>query len=382
MSARVYKQESSIDWRRIAALSVYGAMYSLYVWKYSYANRPFPELTLLVYGLIAPTVIALAMSPLPGRFAGILSGRSYVLATFALAVGFWILMSHFDPASIQVGRYPALVEWNDRLFSGQFPYQAGCKPSGFPALFIVAAPLYWLGEVGLLQIVGLSLFAWVAYSWCGPGSIDRFRIMAFFFAAPIVAYEVCVRSELVANGVIILAALEVTRRYHNYKSVVTPVWLGLLLGLVASTRGIFLPAYLITLPLVLRNHTLRYAILLLGTTALGFVLTLTPFMIWNWDYFWNFGPFSVQLSHIPAALLVSACLVSLVGGLLIREYRSAYLLTGAVLFGIVGIKMATSLVSHGVADTVQFDNYFDMAYFGFALPFLATAAYAPAKPPG
>lgn len=368
--------EKRLDWRSVAALIVYGIIYCLYVWKYSYSNRPFPELTLLVYGLIAPLALAIALSRFPDRFAKLLNGKSYALLVGILAVGFFVLMSQFDPTAIQIGRHPALLEWNERLFSGQFPYQAGSKPSGFPFLFLLAAPLHLLGEVGLIQVIGLVLFGWVIYNWCGPESADRFRLLLLFVAAPIFAFEVCVRSDLIANAVIILVVLEITRRYHNRIGAMTPIWLGLVIGLGASTRGIFLPAYLIALPLVFRQHNFRYTVLFLGSAVFGFALTLLPFVMWNWDFFWSYGPFSIQLSHIPTVLLVVSCAISLAGGFMVQNYRSAYLLTGAVLFGIVAVKMVMSLAMHGVAETVEFDNYFDMAYFGFCLPFVLIAVKA------
>jgi len=365
--------QERLDLRRFTALVLYGAIYCLYVWKYSYSDRPFPELTLLIYGLIIPPVLILALSRLPDRFTRLLTGRTYAVWVALFVVGCWALMSQFDPSAIQIGRYPALVEWNERLFSGQFPYYAGSKPSGFPLLFLLAAPFYWLGEVGLLQVLGFVLFAWVVHSWCGPGSTNRFRLLLLFIGAPIFAFEVCVRSELIANAVIILAALEVTRRCHDRASPLTPVWLGLLLGLAASTRGIFLPVYLVTLPMTLRQHNVRYTVTLLVSAAFGFLLTLAPFALWDWDFFRAYGPFSIQLSHIPPWLLAVSAAVSLASGLVLRSHRSAWLISGAVLFGIVAVKMVMSLVTHGVAETVQFDNYFDMAYFGFALPFVVLA---------
>ncbi len=361
------------DFRRIAALVLYGVVYGLYLWKFSHPDRPFPELTLIVFGLIVPVVLAIVLSRIPDRFAKVLTGRTYILLMVSLAAAMCAMMSQFDPTTIQIGRYPALFEWNESLFAGMFPYRAGSNPSGFPFLFLLTTPFYLLGEVGLLQVLGLVLFGGVVHSWCGQESTNRFRLLLLLVATPIFAFEVCVRSELIANAVIILTAIEIARRNRYRESSLTPVWLGLLLGLAASTRGIFLPAYLITLPLLLRQHTARHAFTLLGSIAAGFALTLAPFALWDGDYFWNYGPFSVQLGHIPYWLLVLSAAVSLAGGLRMKSFRSAYLLSGAVLFGIVAIKMAMSLVAHGVAETIQFDKHFEPAYFGFALPFVILA---------
>jgi len=361
------------DRQSIAALLVYGIIYCLYVWKYSYSNRPFPELTLLVYGLLVPPVLIMAFSRLPGRFTTLLSERLFLILVIFFAVGFSAVMLQFDPMAIQIGRYPALVEWNERLFSGQFPYCAGSKPSGFPILFLLAAPFYWLGEVGFLQMLGFVLFAWVIHSRCERSSADKLRLLLLFIAAPVFAFEVCVRSDLVANAVVVLTALEITRRFHNHDSPSTPVWLGLLLGMAASTRGIFLPAYLITLPVIVRRHEINYVVTLLGSAVFGLLATLAPFIVWDWSSFWTCGPLSVQLSHIPAWLLVLAAAVSLGSGLRMKTFRSAYITTGMVLFGIVAATMAISLAAHGLTATVEYDAHFDMAYFGFSLPFIVTA---------
>jgi hypothetical protein len=282
-------------------------------------------------------------------------------------------MSQIDPSTIQIGRGPALIEWNQRFLSGQFPYQAATKPSGFPFLFLLATPCYLLGEVGLMQLIGLFLFGWILHNWCGAHSENKFLTLMLLAAAPIFAFEVCVRSDLITNAIILLAALEFTRRHHDHRSNLTPLGLGLLLGVSASTRGIFIPAYLIVLPLIFRQHTVRYALILLGSAVLGFALTLLPFAMQNSEYFWKYGPFSVQMSQVPVALLVSSFVISLVGGFVVRRFRSAYLLSGSLLFSIVIVKMLMSFSAQGISETIEFDNYFDLAYIGFALPFVLIA---------
>lgn len=354
---------------------MYTVIYGLYVWKYSYANRPFPQLTLVIYGSLFPVVILLALGRLPDRWSRLLTTRSYLVCLGGLATGFWLLMSSIDPSTIQIGRGPALIEWNELFLSGHFPYEAGTKPSGFPFLFLLATPCYLLGEVGLMQLIGLALFAWILYNWYSSDSSDRFSVLLLLAAAPIFAFEVCVRSDLITNAIILLAALEVTRRYHAWPNRFTPIWIGLLLGVCASTRGIFVPAYMIALPLTLRQHNVKYALMLLGSAVTGFTLTLLPFAMQNWEYFWSYGPFSVQMVQIPAELLATALAIALVGGFTVKTFRSAYLLIGALLFSIVMIKMAMSLISHGIAETIEFDNYFDLAYIGFALPFVLLAKH-------
>jgi hypothetical protein len=354
----------------LAMMSVYTLIYALYVWKYSAANRPYPEATLVIYGLLVPITLVLLLKYARPQLKLNHWNRVWLLAVAAIVVGLGVLMSRFDSASIEIGRYPALIEWVERLTAGEFPYRGGSKPSGFPFLFLLAAPFYYLGDVGLFQLFGLILFAAVLHFRYLDEPINRFRTLLLLAATPIFLFEVCVRSELIANAVLILATLEIVRHCHERPGRFTPVWLGLLLGLSASTRGIFMPAYLIVLPMFLLRHDWKYNLTFALALVGGFAGTLLPFICWDAASFFAYGPFSIQLSHIPSWLLVITLAASAGLGLTLKSTRQAYAATALVLFGIVLMKFVMSVVNNGLMATVIFDDHFDMAYFGFALPFL------------
>lgn len=118
-----------------------------------------------------------------------------------------------------------------------------------------------------------------------------------FVVAPGVWYEVAVRSDFIANLLLVDA-------FVNWLSGrITTAWLtghaivlGIFAGLFASTRLVTLiPLGLLLLPYYFRAP-LRVKVVLPVVFAITFVLTFAPFALWDWqDFFYHQNnPWSLQ----------------------------------------------------------------------------------------
>ncbi|UCD93668.1 MAG: hypothetical protein JSU69_07810, partial [Candidatus Zixiibacteriota bacterium] len=122
----------------------------MFVLKYAPDFSLNPGIAVPAY-IIFCACLALAAS---ASYAHHLSNKTRRILYFGLAaagaIGLTILMFRFDPATIAVGRFPALRDWIEKLLDGEFPYLSGVRPSGFPFLFMIAMPFYFIGDLGLL----------------------------------------------------------------------------------------------------------------------------------------------------------------------------------------------------------------------------------------
>ncbi len=110
----------------------------------------------------------------------------------------------------------------------------------------------------------------------------------------------------------------------------------------------------------------------------GFLLSLVPFLIWDWRHFINFGPFSVQLSALPTWLLILATASSIYCSLRIDSLKRTYSSVSYILFGVICVAFIVKVLNYGWYEAVLRDG-FDISYFGFALPFLLISLDFPEK---
>jgi hypothetical protein len=302
-----------------------------------------------------------------------------------IAILFTFLMFQFDPQKIRVGRYPAMYDWLTRFFDSEFPYASRIKPSGFPFLFVMAMPFYFLGDLGLFQIFSFVVFAVLIHLRHRQDSTNRFRCLFLLITAPIFLYEIVVRSDLFSNIVVVMLYLAIFETLSQKEDRVNLFVLGIVGGLLLSTRGIVLLIYIAVFgyffsiksaclpdgqkpPFVGRRRIINNGLLLIFMFV-GFFLTLIPFLIWDWTYFVNFGPFSIQLAHIPSWLLILSIVSSIYCAFTIRSLKGIYSSTSFILFGVICVAFVITAFNYGWHKTVLRDG-FDISYFCFALPFL------------
>jgi len=350
------------------ALALYGLINTLFAYKYAARITSHPWVVSLVYLVLFGLLIWIVYRETDSRLRPAAENLIYLFTIVLLAVVLILVMSHFDPQKIRVGRYPALQDWISRLFDSEFPYDSPTRPSGFPFLFVMAMPFYLLGDLGFFQIFCFLIFAGLVYLRYRDQPVNGFRCILVMISAPIFLYEVVVRSELFSNMVMVMLYLAVLEIVGRKMSLSASIVLGLAGGLLLSTRGVVLLIYILVLGYLFRKKVVTGGLFYLSLVA-GFVVSLLPFMIWDWKQFMNLGPLSKQLSFVPLWLLALSIVGCVYLALKIRSLRGVYAAVSLMLFGVVLMAFFRSILDYGWRQAVLKDG-FDISYFAFAVPFL------------
>jgi len=349
----------------------------LFIWKYEIEFLWPSWIIPLIYTVIVCLFVFL---PLEKIKINLSAKRQFILYFFLVAIiaaGLTFLMTRFNPDNIGLSRFPAIRDWLTNLFDGKFPYTPGAFTSGFPFLFISAIPFYFLGDIGLYQIFSFVIFAAIIYFKHYERFIDKLQILLLLVASPLFIYEVIARSELFSNMVIVILYLTVLESFRGRKGFAAPVMLGLIGGLILSTRGIVLLIYIIFLGYMLRQYRCNYYILMISILA-GFGLTLLPFIVWDWSCFIEYGPFTVQMWYCPQWLLALAIIVSFICGMALKSSAKIFITISILLFAIVSVSFSIRIIEFGFRETVL-RNFYDISYYCLVQPFLLLSFNLPAK---
>jgi hypothetical protein len=365
---RAGMDQNKISVTDIFSLTIYAFINALFVYKYTARITSLPWATSLLYLVLLGLFVLLLYRMIELRLTPATENLIYYGLILIFAVVLTLVMFQFDPAIIRVGRYPAIHEWITRFLNSEFPYASHTRPSGFPFLFVLAMPFHFLGDIGYFQIFSFSVLGILIHLRYGPGGMNRFRCIFLLMAAPIFLYEIVVRSDLFSNMIMVMLYLAMVEMVGERASRIGLILLGIMGGLLLSTRGIVLLIYIPFFGYLFRRKIIRDGWFLLSM-LLGFSLSLAPFLVWDWTNFTNFGPFSIQLSHIPNWALILAIAGSLCCALTVESLKRIYSSVGFILFGVTFMVFIISVIDFGWYPAVLGDR-FDISYFCFALPFL------------
>jgi hypothetical protein len=348
--------------------SMYIFINALFIWKYvsHYLSHQF--MAPLLYIVAAIIFIPVILNKNCFKFTILTHRKIYFSVALTAAIFLTILMLQFKPGEIEVGRYPALHDWITKLLNLEFPYESTAKPSGFPFLFILAMPFYFLGDLGAFQIFSFLLFTIALYFKFRDNTTVQLRLLILLIFSPIFLYEIVVRSDLFSNMAVVLFFLICCEKYGAGKSYFIQIILGLTAGFLLSTRGIVLFIYIPYFAFLFKNRGVKPR-LFLPSMLTGFLITLIPFALWNWEYFINFGPFAVQLSYIPVWFVVLSIICSLIWAWKTKKTNDIYFIISTILFWVIFGAFIIFTVRFGLVNSV-FGDKFDISYFCFALPFL------------
>jgi len=366
--SKIVRLLTRINHTNLSLLIVYLLINLLFIWKYS-VHYDIPSwlaaLAFIVLSLFATLLVFHDFKILSSLY---ISNISYGIIIAAIAVVLTLFMLQFRPEQIASGRYPAINIWIERLFTLEYPYAAGIRPSGFPFLFVLGIPFYLIGDTGLLQIFGFLIFAATLILKYPSKIQNRLRVLLLLIISPVFLYEVAVRSELFTNMALVLLFIEFCTRREKESNPASTALLGFIGGLLLSTRGIVLLAYIPFWGLVRRKyrpHWLLFSLMILA----GFLITLLPFIIWNSRHFISYGPFTIQMSYLPFWLLILSLVAALFLAWKARSSARAHISAAFILFGVVFIPFLISIFKSGVIYTILNDG-FDISYFAFTIPFL------------
>jgi hypothetical protein len=265
-----------------------GGVGAVFVLKYGAEVMPAAGLAALGFGgvYVGAVLTARRLSDSAPTSAVVTLEALLLLGALALAV--------LSPPESDVVRLPALAVWLERLFDGAYPYGIPVRPSGFPGLFLLAAPFWAAGLLRLLPVVGLAVFLVVLRRYTPT---DRLTPLVGLALLPSFYYEVVVHSELFFNSALVLASLGVFE-WARRRSTPTLLVAAALAGLLLSTRLYVGVVYAVYGAYAFRSDWGRGAAFA-GVALAAWAATWAPFVAWDPERFAAFGPFAVQSLYLP-----------------------------------------------------------------------------------
>lgn len=251
--------------------------------------------------------------------------------------------------------------------------------SPFPVWQLLHLPFYAVGNVGLSLFACLGVYLHSLYKWQGR------RVMAsaclLLVLSPALWYEGAVRSDLMANFLLVAAIIQYLIYYKvALDSHLVAIAVGC--GLLLSTRlSVAVPLFIYFFGPYRQlkwSKKLCFPLLIM----LVFVLTFLPFLSWSDQLLsFEYNPFVLQTrqGHAMDALLLLAMLI--VAGVMVwRTDRRYFITIGMVLMGVVILVFAHNMLLRGDF-TALFSSLYDITYFDMSLPFIITAMALSGKMP-
>ena len=354
--------------RNNVALVIIAFVNGLYFFKYSTIYLGHSFLLTPIYLLIFIVIIFYIDKYGNSHFKYLNQKHFFIFSSILILISiYWIT---FIPKYGEVGRMSGIEVWLNRFLNGRFPYQYIVAPSGFPVLFIISAPFYFLKNVGYLEVVGLIFYLGAVAFLSKTIKENLFRI-TILLLTPIFYYSFVVRDELFFNMMIIIVLILFAQRYfdpgkYSYKFEM----FGLLFGLLLSTRSVAGMIYAVYLTYFFKQNLPR-GYLFIFLILLAFYLTLVPFFLWDQISFLLYGPFAIQqkVAALPVWTVAIILVIAIYSGWVASNLQEVFFASGFVLFLSVLISMILKIFAFGFMQAVV-NDVFDISYFIFCIPFL------------
>jgi hypothetical protein len=287
-------------------------------------------------------------------------------------VGSWFVLQRVEPESLRVDRWSAIAAFNDRLWSGQFPYDArthlGSRVSGLPLVFFLGLPFQQLGDVGYLQPFAFALFGAVAI-WLWGRRFDVFWPLLLLATSPAFLWELAVRSDLMSNALLAVLAMVAADGWLR-SDWGGRFWMaGVLAGLCLSTRLALAVPLIVYFSGSLRGTPWRTAARVPVLCVVVMAATLLPFALWDWQRFIAYNPLTWQTSLLPLSVQAVAVSAAVALGWSSGNLAAASFRGGLLMFFAVSASFALVALAAGFGPAMR-DTRFDISYFDLAVPFL------------
>jgi hypothetical protein len=291
------------------------------------------------------------------------------------AIGCLFVLNRVPPHSLRVDRWSAMTSFNERLFAGQYPYEArthlGSRVSGLPMLFALGLPFQWAGDVGYLQVFVLVAFAAVC-QWQWGRRYDLVWPLLLLVVSPAYAWEVAARSDLASNAMVAVLFLFLCEHWRGNKTPARMAGIGVLGGLVASTRLVMLVPMAVYFVGYFEPHDRKAAAVAAGVSLATFTATLAPFVIWDARLFLANNPLAWQMALVPVTVRAAAVAAAVVAGVSTESLGAKCGASGLIVFAATLASFSISAATAGAGQTPDLTP-FDTSYFGLALPFLVVS---------
>lgn len=285
-----------------------------------------------------------------------------------------LVLFYFIPKeSLNVDRWSVITAFWDHFFDGKYVYYAqsfdGNYPGPMPFYFILALPFYIIGELGLFSLAGIVVF--VVLMQNNKQQIDQ-ELIAFLFIAASLCYvwEICSRSNIFVNGTLVLWS--VVYFFKAYEQTFKKnILFGLIIGLLLSTRNVFLISYVIMFLYAFRMKriNLNNGIALCAFSLLFFGLSFVPF-IWNHvPDFLTMNPFIIQSSYLmPFEYTLLFLSLSILFSFFCKQSDDVYFYTGINLFLTILFYFVYTMLQSSFS-VALYESKGDVSYFILCIPF-------------
>lgn len=331
---------------------------------------------------LSVTLLALSAYLLAGLLLPRLAARIQHVGSRSLCfaiLGFILVLAGMqyliDPYQIQVDRWSAIHNFIDYLVHGRYPYMApthlGGYGSPFPVWQILHIPFYYLNNVGLSLFAVLALTLYTVKRLYGNRATLCF--LACLLYSPAFLYEILVRSDLMANFLLVLAVINLLL-IRQVSLSTRPVLYSLLLGMLLSTRlAVAIPFFIFLLRPFLSLNFRRKTSFLLGI-FLTFSLTFLPFLLWDMKslLFFEYNPFILQTRQ--GSLSGILLLIPIMIYLAFSWQDSRRRLYGNIGYGLFLLTAVTFIINMATSGNYRlFCPTYDISYFSMSLPFIIIA---------
>jgi len=275
--------------------------------------------------------------------------------------------------TLNVDRWSVISSFWDSYFANEYAYFAksfaGNPPGPMPFYFILALPFYLVGELGFLSIIGVLFFYWLM--WCKKvNPITRTVILLLILSSFFNLWEVICRSNIFFNASLVLGSLIyiLNQKVFTHKTLIIS---GIFIGLLISTRNVFVISYIICFLYLLRTKAIQFKQLtiLLIISLLAFTLTFIPVVYVHLEDFKQMNPFIVQSTFlIPFEYTILFVLMAISSTFLCKNKNDVYFYNAIVLFVSILIYLIYYICLEGFTQAFT-NSTVDISYFIFCIPF-------------
>lgn len=286
-----------------------------------------------------------------------------------------ILFNLIPQSTLNVDRYSVITSFWDSFLSGEYAYAAkshqGNYPGPMPFYFLLAFPFYLIGELGYFSLFGIIVFS-VGLKYSKIPIDNQISGLLLVLLSAFYMWEIISRSNIFLNSSLLLLSilffmdsLKMDRNKHILVH-------GVLIGLLLSTRNVFLIPYIVLFLYLLKNK--RYGltdILKIGVlVSVTFAMTFLPFVINHLHSFLEINPFIVQSSFLMPAWLSLICIaLTFVSFFWIKQKNEIFFLSGIFLFVTILMYFIYQIGINGFQNAL-YGSKTDISYFILCIPFL------------
>lgn len=299
--------------------------------------------------------------------------NSILIVLFILV--FTLLFIKIPQETLKVDRWSVISSFWNNYFSDKYVYLAtshmGNYPGPMPFYYILALPFYLLGELGYFSLLGIIAF--LSLLKFDKISVSNQTITVVLLCSSVFfLWEVISRSNIFLNGSLVLFSILYLFKSIEKNTRCFILWNGILIGLMLSTRNVFVIPYIITFLYLLKCKAISIKqTFFLGIVAiLTFVSTFIPFIYNHIEEFKTMNPFIIQSDYLMPQYLTFICVaVSSLFVFLIRSKEDTYFYSGIALFMTISVYFVYHLLQSGFAEAF-FHSRIDISYFILSMPFL------------